>query len=147
MVRILIQSLEDLGYRTSATILGRESGFEVESAAVAAFRAAVLEGDWPEAEALLAGVDRNSVDTSVPDHPHRVDRARAQIALADGADEKEMLFAIRQQKYLELLEERDLGTALMVLRQELTPLHQEIGRLHALSRSAILPSLPGSVPP
>jgi hypothetical protein len=27
-----------------------------------------------------------------------------------------------------------LGKALTVLRQELTPLHQDVGRLHALSR-------------
>jgi hypothetical protein len=44
-----------------------------------------------------------------------------------------MMFWMKQQKYLELLERRELGKALTVLRQELTPLHQDVGRLHALS--------------
>jgi hypothetical protein len=56
------------------------------------------------------------------------------LILAEGADKHEMLFRLRQQKFLELLEERDLATALMVLRQELTPLNHDVAQLHALSR-------------
>lgn len=40
---------------------------------------------------------------------------------------------LRQQKFLELLEERDTGRALTVLRGELTPLYQDTGKLHFLS--------------
>lgn len=45
-----------------------------------------------------------------------------------------MKFRMREQKYLELLEERDLSGALHVLRHELTPLNQDITKLHELSR-------------
>ncbi|KAI9887002.1 MAG: hypothetical protein M1823_001218, partial [Watsoniomyces obsoletus] len=145
VIRILIQTLHDLGCRSAAGALSRESGYDLESPTIAAFRHAVLQGEWAEAEALLSGGPRAEVDdASARPSP------RSEIVLAEGADPKEMLFSIRQQKYLELLEQRDLGTALMVLRQELTPLHQDIARLHALSRwvgcihnpSDILPFLP-----
>jgi hypothetical protein len=133
VTRILIQGLDDLGYRSAAATLSRESGYDVESPAIAAFRSAVLQGDWAEAEALLAGLQRPYSGQSAPDLSAQGSHG-SDIVLASGADKKEMLFSIRQQKYLELLEQRDLGAALMVLRQELTPLHQDIQRLHALSR-------------
>jgi hypothetical protein len=56
------------------------------------------------------------------------------LVLAEDADRSEMLFYLRQQKFLELLEARELGSALVVLRQELTPLNYDVDRLHALSR-------------
>jgi hypothetical protein len=40
---------------------------------------------------------------------------------------------IRQQKYLELLEARNLKKALIVLRNDITPLNYNSDRLHALS--------------
>lgn len=145
VTRILIQSLTDLGYHGAAGSLSRESGYELENPSVAAFRSAVQDGEWAEAESLLFG-------TKVPDDggvglgdsaagwlrtgkaPVSTNGHSNGLPLAEGANKQEMLFWIRQQKYLELLEERDLGSALMVLRQELTPLHQDTSRLHALSR-------------
>ena len=132
MTRILIQSLDDLGYHAAASTLTRESGYEVESPAAATFRLAILQGEWAEAEQLLS--ESPPDDEDVSGHDRRENRSGAELVLARGADRREMLFSLRQQKYLELLEERDLGAALMVLRQELTPLHQDVGRLHALSR-------------
>jgi len=41
---------------------------------------------------------------------------------------------IRQQKYLELLEARQIKKALIVLRNELAPLEFNSERLHSLSR-------------
>ncbi|OQD79812.1 hypothetical protein PENANT_c043G08755 [Penicillium antarcticum] len=52
----------------------------------------------------------------------------------------EMLFYLRQQKFLELLEARDLASALGVLRQELTPLNFDVERLHALSSLLMCPT-------
>ncbi|KAI9828590.1 MAG: hypothetical protein M1826_005972 [Phylliscum demangeonii] len=131
VARILIQSLEDLGYQTAADALSRESGYVVESPSATAFRHAILHGDWSEAERLLSEPSTDEIDrdpcSSAGDGPGDG------LVLGDEADAKEMLFALRQQKYLELLEQRDLGTALMVLRQELTPLHRDVNRLHALS--------------
>lgn len=149
VTRILIQSLTDLGYHGAAGALCQESGYELEGPTVAAFRNAVLQGEWAEAEALLFGTHRyddgGGVGLADGDggygkahgksikHSWSPPRHTGGLTLAEGANENEMKFWMRQQKYLELLEGRDLGAALMVLRQELTPLHQDVGRLHALS--------------
>ncbi|TKA65973.1 hypothetical protein B0A49_06532 [Cryomyces minteri] len=145
VARILIQSLTDLGYHGAAGSLSRESGYELEGPSVAAFRNAVLQGEWAEAEALLFGTrsyDGGGGDAILDNQNGRGKQQDSGAAwstglvLADGANQNEMLFWMRQQKYLELLEARDLGSALMVLRQELTPLHQDVGMLHALSRQS-----------
>ena len=133
VTRLLIQGLGDLGYHEAANRLSQESGYEVESPSVAAFRHAVLQGEWSEAESLLFGSytsdEGGGVSISNGDpHYHQG------LTLAQSADRDELKFKMREQKYLELLEERDLGNALMVLRQELTPLHQDTGKLHSLSR-------------
>lgn len=148
VTRILIQSLTDLGYHEAAGALCKESGRQLEGPTVASFRRSVLNGNWDEAEELLFG-------TVVHDNGGGVEldgsygkswgktrsRANSQrsggLTLAEGANRDEMLFWMKQQKYLELLERRDLGSALTVLRQELTPLHQDTGRLHTLSRLAV----------
>ena len=126
--------MSDLGYNGAAGTLSRESGYELESPTVAAFRIAVLQGEWAEAENLLFGShpsgDSGGGVSISNGHSHQ----SGGLVLAEEADKDQMLFWMRQQKFLELLEERDLGNALMVLRQELTPLHQDIGKLHALSR-------------
>lgn len=147
VTRILIQSLTDLGYHGAAGALCKESGFQLEGPTVAAFRNAVLEGQWTVAEELLFGTASYDHGGGIGlDAPHGYGKAWSKSArsnshsrrtggltLAEGANKDEMLFWLKQQKYLELLERRDLGEALMVLRQELTPLHQDIGRLRILS--------------
>ncbi|KAI9685033.1 MAG: hypothetical protein M1822_005425 [Bathelium mastoideum] len=154
VTRILIQSLQDLGYHASAQKLSKESGRELEGPSVAAFRNAILEGDWAEAEAFLMGsTEQISSEASRAVHPTgngasnglatRLDASGsgqseglAQISglvLSENATRDELLFLLRQQKYLELLESRDLGAALMVLRQELAPYGSNTSRLHALS--------------
>lgn len=131
VTRILIQSLYELGYNEAASQLGKESGYQLESPAVTTFRGAVLEGRWTEAEHILVqsfyqdGGGQAGSGKSI---------SKERLLLADGADKSEMLFYLRQQKFLELLEVGDLGSALIVLRHELTPLNFDIGRLHSLSR-------------
>jgi hypothetical protein len=127
----MIQALGDLGYTDSANRLAQESGFDLESPAVAALRHAVLHGEWSEAEALLFGV-------RLPDsRSSSIDKGRMPMApglpLAEGADKDELLFKLRRQKYLELLEQRDQGAALISLQQELTPIHSDPAKLHQLS--------------
>ena len=138
-----------MGYHRAAVALSKESDIELERPAVAAFRVAVLQGKWADAEVLLFGTrtydNGGGIDLDGQEHydkhPRRSSRRpwsgakmSGGLPLAEGANKEEMKFWIRQQKYLELLEARDLGNALMVLRQELTPLRQDEGRLHALSR-------------
>ncbi|KAI9755931.1 MAG: hypothetical protein M1835_000779 [Candelina submexicana] len=134
VTRILIQGLDDLGYNGAAAALSRESGFDLESPFVAAFRNAVLQGEWTEAEELLFG-SRVSKHGNGNDTPNGNGHSRhgGGLLLAEGADTNGMLFSMRQQKFLELLERRDRGSALMVLRQELTPLDQDSGKLPTLS--------------
>ncbi|EAS30970.3 WD repeat protein [Coccidioides immitis RS] len=139
VTRILIQSLYDLGYSEAAATLSRESKYELESPAVAALRTSVLEGQWLEAETILLSSFFEGVE-NVADGKHAVGQPRHQgLVLAEGADRNEMLFSLRQQKFLELLENRDLAAALMVLRQELTPLNHDIARLHSLSSLLMCP--------
>lgn len=129
VTRILIQSLYDLGYNGAAATLSEESGYKLESPAVAEFRSAVLDGRWAEAEKILLEAfhfDGGGGATG----GNNWDK----LVLAENANKNEMLFCLKQQKFLELLEARDLGAALMVLRHELTPLNYNIPQLHALSR-------------
>ena len=132
VTRLLIQGLGDLGYHSAANRLSQESGFEVESPAVAAFRNAILQGQWSEAESLLFGVDSEAdgggVSISNGDWHHL-----GGLKFADNADPDSMRFSIREQKYLELLEKEDTGRAMMVLRHELQPLHHDRQRLDSLS--------------
>ena len=133
VTRLLIQGLEDLGYHGAANRLGHESGYEMESPAVAAFRNAILQGQWPEAEAILFGVDSEADGGGVSisnGYSHHFEG----LKLAVDADPDSMRFSIREQKYLELLEKTETTTAIMVLRHELQPLRQDVSRLDHLSR-------------
>ncbi|KAH7318617.1 WD domain-containing protein [Stachybotrys elegans] len=123
VTRILIQALSDMGYHTAAESVSRDSGCSLESPTVASFRTAVLNGAWAEAEALLVGATGSGVRGS-PD---------SGLVLASGSDRDLMRCWLRQQKYLELLEQRDTPRALKVLREELTPLYHDTAKLHFLS--------------
>ncbi|KAL6402475.1 WD40 repeat-containing protein [Ilyonectria robusta] len=122
VTRLLIQALSDMGYQTAAENVSQESGFELESPTVAGFRSAVLSGSWTVAEQLLSGASYE--DSNVQGNG---------LVLAFGSDRDVMRFWLRQQKFLELLEQRDTTRALMVLRGELTPLSHDTAKLHFLS--------------
>ena len=150
VTRILLQSLSDLGYGGAAKLLSEESGYELEIPSVAALRSAVMCGEWEEAEALLFGSEEMDGGVAISNGragsspSWRRSRgasfgaqngfARHGLPLAEGADVTALKFLLRQQKYLELLEMRELNAALNVLRNELTPLKRDVGRIHALSR-------------
>ncbi|KAL8866612.1 MAG: hypothetical protein Q9174_006197 [Haloplaca sp. 1 TL-2023] len=129
VTRLLIQGLDDLGYHGAANKLSQESGYEVESPTVAHFRHAVLQGDWTQAESLLFGSEPPGDGGGVSIH----NGDPRGLKFVDGVDKDRIRFQLRTQKYLELLESKDLGTALMVLRQELTPLKQDRTALQHLS--------------
>ncbi|KXT17582.1 hypothetical protein AC579_6167 [Pseudocercospora musae] len=150
VTRILLQTLTDLGYQSSAEHLSRESGYELEIPSVAAFRTAVLSGDWEEAESLLFASEAAELDGGVPlgnGHSGSPIWSKAGrlssggqngfshrgLPLTEDASVVWLKFLLRQQKYLELLERRDTNAALGVLRSELTPLKTDTNRLHFLS--------------
>ncbi|EPS34943.1 hypothetical protein PDE_09908 [Penicillium oxalicum 114-2] len=135
VTRILIQSLHELGYDSAASVLSSESGYQLETPGVATFRSAVLNGQWSEAERILVRSFRN-----MGVEEEEKGASEENILLAEDVNQNEMLFYLRQQKFLELLEARDLASALQVLRQELTPLNFDIDRLHALSSLLMCPT-------
>ncbi|KAJ3354215.1 hypothetical protein GGF32_002644 [Allomyces javanicus] len=116
LVRLLTDELRRLGYTQSAAELERESNVPFESHDVAQFRSAILAGQWADAVQLLPTV---GVPPGQPDVPNGA------YATA--------LFLIKEQQYLELLEQQNVPAALTVLREELTPLQHDPTRLHELS--------------
>ena len=132
VTRLLIQSLDDLGYRNAANRLSQESGFEVESPIVAAFRNAISQGQWSDAESLLFGVDSEADGGGVSISNGQWDRPGG-LQLAEGVNPDALKFGIREQKYLEFLEAEDKGRAMLVLRSELQPLHFNQARLDVLA--------------
>ncbi|TQV99287.1 WD domain-containing protein [Cordyceps javanica] len=123
VTRILIQALTDMGYQTAAENVSRESGFNLENPTVAAFRSSVLHGAWDETEKLLSGSTT----------PEEQGQSGNGLVLTAGSDRSTMRFWVRQQKYLELLEQRDTSRALVALRNDLTPLSQDTEKLRLLS--------------
>lgn len=123
VTRILIQALSDMGYQDAAESVSRDSGCQLESPTVASFRAAVLDGAWSQAEELLLGAAESEANGGEGNG----------LVLSRGSDRNLMRFWLRQQKYLELLEQREPSRALSVLREELTPLCSDTSKLHFLS--------------
>lgn len=132
VTRLLLQGLWDLGYESAAEKLRQESGYEVESPTVSAFRSAIEQGEWRDAELLLFGHSVEPDGGGVSIGNGHSDHQQG-LRLSDNADECLMRFHLREQKYLELLENQKTGEALMVLRTELAPLNCNISRLSVLS--------------
>lgn len=109
-VRLVIQSLRDVGYTESAKTLEAESGYLLETQEVAQFRQYILHGHWAKAEVALT-----------------------RLGVHDEASLLEAKFLISEQKYLELLEANKTTAALYVLRNELAPLDADSDHLHMLS--------------
>ncbi|KAJ7709607.1 WD40 repeat-like protein [Mycena rosella] len=109
-IRLVIQSLRDVGYIESAATLEAESGYAMETPEVADFRRFILEARWSKAE--------NSLQ---------------RLGVRDREGLWDARFLISQQKYLELLEAQRTTDALQVLRNELAPLDVDSEQLHALS--------------
>ena len=132
VTRLLIQGLEDLGYPEAAERLSEESGYHVESPAVVAFRNAILEGDWLEAESILF-TDTRQPDGGGVSIRHGDWYGQDGLQLIERMDPHHLRFLIREQKYVELLRGNRRGEALAVLQSELQPLKHDVQRLNILS--------------
>ncbi|KAL4452448.1 hypothetical protein ABPG75_008110 [Micractinium tetrahymenae] len=108
-IRVLEQALRMLGYEEVAAALEAASGVEQQPPVAAAFRSAVLAGEYDAALRLLPAV---AADGRV------ADRAR---------------FLLLRAKYIELMEAGATAAALQVLRSELQPLHVQQQVLHSLA--------------
>lgn len=109
-IRVVVQSLRDIGYAESAATLEAESGYVTESSEVAEFRRNIIDGLWDDAKAILS-----------------------HLSAALGENLWEAEFLISQQKYLELLEAQLTGAALHVLRDDLAPFVADSDYLNSLS--------------
>lgn len=92
----------------------------MESDIVSHFRSSILNGDWFLAETLLSDMP------FVNHNPNVIAKVQ---------------FLIRQQKFLELLEQNETMKALYVLRNEITPLGENTDRLHQLSSLVLCSSI------
>jgi WD repeat-containing protein 26 len=93
-----MQALEDLGYARTAAQLEAESGLRLHEDSATRLHTAILDGDWPSADALL---------DSLPLPPPALLRAR---------------LALRRERYLELLDAQHADAALAYLRSAIAPL-------------------------
>eukprot|EP01016_Furgasonia_blochmanni_P001966 TRINITY_DN1077_c0_g1_i7.p1 TRINITY_DN1077_c0_g1~~TRINITY_DN1077_c0_g1_i7.p1 ORF type:complete len:683 (+),score=130.07 TRINITY_DN1077_c0_g1_i7:1-2049(+) len=109
MVRIMIQTPESMGYGGAASKLMEESGISVENEHLTNFRSAILRGEWDKAIDLLRLIDLNE-------------------EAVQGAK-----YLIYEQKYLELIDAKNVNDALNVLRNELSSLSRDTQRLHKLA--------------
>ncbi|KAI9295632.1 WD40 repeat-like protein [Neoconidiobolus thromboides FSU 785] len=107
IIRLINQYLTNAGLLESAEKLEQETGIALESDVIAQIRNCVLNGQWDEAENLIVEVEVDDVQA--------------------------IIFYIRQQKFLELLEKREYTDAVHILQHELAPLEINIDRLHLLA--------------
>jgi len=115
LVRLMQQSLHDLGYASTAKHLEQESGIQLQTEAVDRFRNTILAGRWPSALELLGEMEADS--------PAAARSAR---------------FVILKQQFLEALEQADINVALRTLRTELAPLSTSAERRRQVHRLASL---------
>jgi len=99
IVRIILQSLEGLGYAKAKASLEMESNIKAESKLMSSLRSTLLRGRWASALRVLQTLPLRNAKESLF-------RAR---------------FMILRQKYLELLEASKLDAALPCLKDELGP--------------------------
>jgi hypothetical protein len=121
----------------SANVLEAESGYKLESAVVSAFREAIMQGRWDQAEEAMERLgapdenDRRVCCCPLASYSHVIPNLSSILTQA-------AKFLISQQKYLELLEAQELNAALVVLRSELAPLDIDSERLQLLSRCVLI---------
>ncbi|KAH7435126.1 hypothetical protein KP509_06G051000 [Ceratopteris richardii] len=116
LVRVIIQALQSLGYKKTASLLETESGIPLQSQLVTNFRQQILDGQWDDAIASI------------------------QLLLQDPQSCNLAAALILQQKFLEHLKRHETMDALRTLRLEISPLKVEEERLHELATCLICPS-------
>jgi len=113
LVRVCVQSLQSLGYRSSAATLEDESGISLEPQFIKQFRSEVRSGNWEEVEKLLPLLE----------HLTDSNRDKARVLIAE-------------QRFLEFLEKGLVAEALSCLRS-ITALHTDNKRVQLLSSLVI----------
>lgn len=117
-VRLILNSLHELGYSKSAKALEEDSGYRLCAKPVDDFRGSLFAGNWSQCLALLPS-----------------------LVFRSNECEAEAKFQILRQKYVELLDDRQLIEALTVLREEITPaaVSSDLGPVHRLALLLVCP--------
>lgn len=110
LVRIIVQSIDALGYPDSARSLERETGIEAMSPQMRTLRDCVLRGHWDQLESVLDSL----------------------TVFKSDSDARAARFVLYEQKFLELLEAGRTADALDCLRNHLTRLSPNPKLLHKL---------------
>jgi WD40 repeat protein len=112
-LRLMQQSLAQLGFNDVAELLEKQSGVPRQSSTTSNLTECVLSGDWNGALEAVRGLDL-------------VPKIAAQVP-----------FLILENKFLEILESGDELAAIKCLRNDLAPLSVNTERLHGLSRKLL----------
>lgn len=150
LVRLLVQAMDELGYKSSACALEQESGIAALSPDMERLRSCILSGNWAEVESALVS---------------------ASDAFANDVDRLAARFLVYEQQFLELLDAGRVSDALVCLRGKLAQCCMDPAALHKLpllcmcaspeemrrrakwagtgvrSRTAVLQSLQRFIPP
>lgn len=116
-VKIITTALYSLGYNKAGALLQEESGIQLHSSAVSVFMQQVVDGKWDESLATLR-----------------------KINFCDETNVKSASFLVLEQKFLELLREKKIMDAIGTLRNEISPLSVNVGRVHELATWVLSPS-------
>ncbi|KAK4686064.1 WD repeat-containing protein 26, partial [Tremellales sp. Uapishka_1] len=133
VVRLMLQSMRDMGYSQAAEALELESGYILSTRSVADFEAAILGGRWEEALSLLPELGIPLPATSESSSSSSSIASGKTKANGNGTPADSARFLISTQKYLELLETNQPRKALVVLRKELAEVTSSPDLLHTLS--------------
>uniref|UniRef100_A0A7S4GNX4 CTLH domain-containing protein n=1 Tax=Eutreptiella gymnastica TaxID=73025 RepID=A0A7S4GNX4_9EUGL len=109
IVRVMLQTLQTLGYKESLQKLEDESGVLLQSQHINQFRACILGGEWDKVIELLP-----------------------KLQIGENAV-RHVKFLIYQQKFLELLEAGERKQAVECVRTQLTPVAHDTASLHKLT--------------
>ena len=115
-VRVITQSLYSLGYCKSASLLEQESGIPLQSQAISTFQNLILEGKWDE-----------SIDSL------------KNLEIEDSKNLNSAALLILEQKYIHHLKKGNISEALKTLRNEISPLQTDKGKLHSMASCLICP--------
>lgn len=110
LVRLMLQSIQGLGYHNTAATLEAESQIKLVTAEAQRFRQAVLDGDWDVAVSLIPALQLESQNQAT-----------------------EFRLRMLEQKYLELVDEGQYAPALDCLRREIAGICPEPQRLCSLT--------------
>jgi len=120
MIRVMIQSLKDMGCTRSADVLEEESGITLELPCVKSFRNGVVSGDWKLVRDLLPKMKLS---------PPNIIEANLMIC---------------EEEFLELLDQGKLTQAVKTLQSSIAPCHPSARKVNELS-SLIMYSNPSDL--